>query len=152
MIGLVLAYLTLTILKYTKRYWIEMKKVLFLFILLSGFTPVQKTDISDDIAAAIRTGNAAAISKYFAASVDLKVLDQENIYSKAQAELIIKDFFSKHTLKNFSIAHKSALKNDSQFAIGSLETTSGKFRVNFVMKTVGTVSTITQFRIEHEDE
>jgi hypothetical protein len=129
-----------------------MRKFLVLFILLSGFTSDQKTDISDDIAVAIRSGNASAISKYFAASVDLKVLDQENIYSKAQAELIIRDFFSRHTLKAFSIAHKSALKNDSQFAIGSLETTSGKFRINFVMKTVGATSTITQFRIEHEDE
>ncbi len=130
----------------------QMNKLLFLFVLLAGFVPVSKGDISDDIALAIRTGNAAGISKYFAASVDLKVLDQENIYSKAQAELIIRDFFSKHTLKNFSIAHKSALKNDSQFAIGTLETTTGKFRVNFVMKTVGGSSTITQFRIEHEDE
>jgi hypothetical protein len=95
---------------------------------------------------------SAAIAKYFAASVDLKVLDQENIYSKAQAELILKDFFSKHSLKTFNIAHKSVLKNDSQFAIGTLETTNGKFRVNFVMKTAAGVSTITQFRIEHEDE
>jgi hypothetical protein len=127
-----------------------MKHLLFFCFLLTGFTPI--TDVSDDIAAAIRSGNAAAISKYFATSVDLKVLDQENIYSKAQAELILKDFFSKHTLKNFNIAHKSALKNDSQFAIGTLETTSGKFRINFVMKTAGATSTITQFRIEREDD
>jgi hypothetical protein len=127
-----------------------MRHLLFLFFLLTGFSPAN--DVSDDIASAIRAGNAAAISKYFATSIDLKVLNQENIYSKAQAELILKDFFSKHTLKNFNIAHKSALKNDSQFAIGTLETTSGKFRVNFVMKTTGVTSTITQFRIEREDD
>ena len=129
-----------------------MKNLLFLFLLFTGFTPAPVADVSDDIATAIRAGNAVAISKYFASSVDLKVLEQENIYSKAQAELILKDFFSKHTLKNFSIAHKSALKNDSQFAIGTLETTSGKFRINFVMKTIGSASTITQFRIEREDD
>jgi hypothetical protein len=129
-----------------------MKKLVILILIFAGLAPVCRADASDDIAAAIRTGNSAAISKYFASNVDLKVLNQENIYSKAQAELIIRDFFAKHTIKNFSIAHKSALKNDSQFAIGTLETTSGKFRVNFVMKTVGGTSTITQFRIEHEDE
>jgi hypothetical protein len=129
-----------------------MKKLILLFLLCIGLTSVSKADISDDIAASIRSGNAAAISKYFASSVDLKVLDQENIYSKAQGELIIREFFAKHTVRNFSIAHKSALKNDSQFAIGTLETTNGKFRVNFVMKTIGGTSTITQFRIEHEDE
>jgi hypothetical protein len=130
----------------------SMKTVVLLSFLFNSFIATFSADVSDDIAAAVRTGNAAAIAKYFAASVDLKVLDQENIYSKAQAELILKDFFSKHSLKTFNIAHKSVLKNDSQFAIGTLETTNGKFRVNFVMKTAAGVSTITQFRIEHEDE
>jgi hypothetical protein len=131
-----------------------MKSILFLLFFLSGSFPKDVPDLSDEIASAIRSGNAAALSKYFAANVDLKILDQENIYSKAQAELLIRDFFSKHSLKTFTIAHKSALKNDSQFAIGTLETTTGKFRINFVMKSAigSSVITITQFRIEPEDE
>lgn len=129
-----------------------MNKMLLLMFVLCGFTVPAPADISDEIALAIKGGNAAGISRFFAASVDLKVLEKENIYSKSQAELILKDFFSKHIIKNFSIAHKSALKNDSQFAIGTLETPTGKFRVNFVMKTTGGTSTITQFRIEQEDE
>jgi hypothetical protein len=127
------------------------KSLLILFFFAGHLNPIP-VDISDDVAAAIKSGSAAGISKFFAASVDLKVLDKENIYSKSQAELIIKDFFAKHSVKNFSIAHKSALKNDSQFAIGTLETPTGKFRVNFVMKTASGTSTITQFRIEQEDE
>jgi hypothetical protein len=129
-----------------------MKSLLIVLAICSASLPGVRADLSDEIATAIRSGNAGAIAKYFAGNVDLKILNLENIYSKAQAELLLREFFSKHTLKSFNIAHKSALKNDSQFAIGTLETTSGKFRINFVMKSAGGSSTITQFRIEPEDE
>jgi hypothetical protein len=109
-------------------------------------------DVADQVADAIRTGNAKEISKYFADNVDLKVLDQENIYSKAQAELILQDFFAKHPVAEFTIIHKSLPKNDSQFATGSLKTSNGTYRVHYLMKTATGVTTVTQFRIENSDE
>lgn len=111
-----------------------------------------RTDIADDVAAAIRAGNARQVAGYFADNVDLKVLEQENIYSKAQAELILDDFFVKHPVKAFTIVHKSVPKNDSQFAIGTLETTNGKYRVHYLMKTITGKTSVTQFRIENSDE
>ncbi len=109
-------------------------------------------DIPDDVAAAIRTGDAHKVAEYFATSVDLKVLEQENIYSKAQAELILDDFFAKHPVKGFTIVHKSVPKNDSQFAIGTLETTNGKYRVHYLLKTIVGKTSVTQFRIENSDD
>lgn len=109
-------------------------------------------DIPDDVAAAIRTGDAHKVAGYFADNVDLKVLEQENIYSKAQAELILDDFFVKHPVKGFTIVHKSVPKNDSQFAIGTLETTNGKYRVHYLMKTIIGKTSVTQFRIENSDD
>ena len=111
-----------------------------------------KIDIPDQVADAIRTGNAKMVSKFFADNVDLKVLDQENIYSRAQAELILKDFFTKHPVQEFTIVHKSVPKNDSQFATGTLKTTNGTYRVHYLMKTATGVMTVTQFRIENSDE
>jgi hypothetical protein len=109
-------------------------------------------DVVDDIAAAIRSGNAEALSKYFADNVDLKVLEQENIYSRAQAELILKDFFAKHPIEEFTVVHKSVPKNESQFAIGTLKTSNGVYRVHYLMKASGGSSSVTQFRIETSDE
>jgi hypothetical protein len=117
--------------------------------LIPSFLPM---DLVDDIAIAIRTGNAKEISKYFADNVDLKVLEQENVYSKAQAELIVKDFFAKHPVKGFTVVHKSAPKNASQFAIGTLDTGTGKYRVHYLMKTSGVRTTVTQLRIEPSDD
>lgn len=109
-------------------------------------------DVIDDIAAAIRSGNPKNISKYFIENIDLKINDQEDIYSKQQAEAILKDFFTKHPVKSYTIAHKSLPKNGTQYVIGALETSNGKFRTYFLLKTTGSESQIQQFRIEPENE
>lgn len=109
-------------------------------------------DINDDIANAIRSGNSKELSKFFGENVELKLFDLEDIYSKAQAELIIKDFFKKHTVESFFISHKSTPKNDSMYAIGTLQTTQGKFRTYFFIKKLNNKLVIQQFRIESDKE
>ena len=122
-----------------------------LFIALTYLILGITSDLNEDISNAIKSGNSKAIAAYFADNVDLKILTQEDVYSKSQAELIIKDFFSKHPVKSFKIVHSSS-KNDSQFAIGSLETSTGKFRVYFLLKKSAAKQLIQQFRIETENE
>ncbi len=121
---------------------------LFLLVISSSFT----LDVADDIAGAIRSGNPKNISSYFIDNIDLKVIDQEDVYSKQQAEMILKDFFSKHPVKAYSVAHKSVEKSGSQYVIGTLETTNGKFRTYFLIKTAAGKTLIQQFKIENENE
>ncbi len=92
-------------------------------IFLFAFT----ADVVDEMAVAIRSGNPKNISKYFIENIDLKVIEQEDVYSKQQAEMILKDFFTKHAVKSFNIAHRSTPKNGSQYIIGTLETSNGNF-------------------------
>ncbi len=125
-------------------------KLLIAYFLFS-FSLLSAPGAMDDIVNAVKAGNSKAISTYFTDNVDLKVLQQEDVYSKAQAELIVKDFFSKHAVKSFNIDHKST-KTDSQFAIGKLETSNGKFRVYFLLKKSADKFKIQQFRIEPENE
>lgn len=129
-----------------------MKIKVIVGLLLISATTAFALDIIDDIAGAIRTGNPKNISSYFIESIDLKVIDQEDVYSKQQAEMILKNFFTKHPVKTFSIAHKSVEKNGSQYIIGTLETTNGKFRTYFLVKTAGGKTLIQQFKIENENE
>jgi hypothetical protein len=127
------------------------KAVIALFII--AFTSFAfKIDVIDDVASAIRSGNPKNISKFFIESIDLKVIKQEDVYSKQQAEMILKDFFSKHPVKSFTVAHKSEPKNGSQYVVGALETTNGKFRTYFLIKPSGSQTLIHQFRIETENE
>lgn len=127
------------------------KSVILLF-LISFASFAFTLDAIDDIASAIRSGNPKNISKYFIENIDLKVITQEDVYSKQQAEMILKDFFTKHAVKSFTVAHKSEPKNGSQYVIGTLETSNGKFRTYFLIKTTGTQTLIQQFRIETENE
>lgn len=124
--------------------------IIALMVALVGFSFT--LDVIDDVAAAIRSGNPKNISKYFIDNIDFKVLEQEDIYSKQQAEMILKDFFTKHPVKSYTVAHKSAPKNGSQYVIGTLETTNGKFRTYFLLKTSGTQTLVHQFKIETENE
>lgn len=133
-----------------------MNALLSIFFLLAIIQPpsVPVFDISEDVAAAIRTGNAANVAKFFSGNVDMKILDKEDVYSKAQAELILKDFFAKNPVKSFSIIHKGTSRNGDQFAIGTYETTSGKkYRSYFLLRKEGAgLLTIQQFRFETQDE
>lgn len=126
---------------------------IFMFFTLIQPPTEPVLDISDDVAAAVKTGNAASVSKFFSANVDLKILDKEDVYSKAQAELILKDFFAKNPVKSFAVIHKGTSKNGDQFAIGTYETTAGKkFRSYFLFKKEGAGLTIQQLRFEAQDD
>ena len=110
-------------------------------------------DIPNDVAVAVKTGNASNVAKYFSANVDLKILDKEDVYSKAQAELILKDFFSKNSIKSFEVIHKGTSKNGDQFAIGTYESSAGKkFRTYFLFKKEGADLRVQQLRFEAQDE
>ncbi len=128
------------------------KSAFLLFIISIASFAFNKADVIDDITGAIRSGNPKNISKFFIDNIDLKVIEQEDVYSKEQAEMILKDFFSKHPVKSYTVAHKSDPKNGSQYVIGTLETANGKFRTYFLIKTVGSQSLIQLFRIETENE
>ena len=60
-------------------------------ILLASF--VQQSNI-DEVIGALRSGNSSELSKYFDENVELTLPDKSDSYSKAQAQLIVKDFFA----------------------------------------------------------
>jgi len=110
----------------------------FAFMLLIVSIPLKVNaevpgDIPQAMINALKTGNTAELSKFFNSSIELAILEQEAIYSKQQAELIVKDFFAKHVPTNFVILHKGG-KEGSQYAIGNLTTSTGNYRVTMLIK------------------
>jgi hypothetical protein len=127
------------------------RKIVLLIATLFIFGLGLNAQIPDDIIAGIRSGNAAKLSKYFNQNVELLVLDYECSCSKPQAQQVVNDFFGKYPPAKFTIIHQGG-KGDSNYAIGSLETQNGKFRVYFLIKTINQVSFIHQLRIEVQTE
>ena len=130
-----------------------LKHILLLVILLLSLKSIAFQEAKNQqIAATFKSGNAKELAKHFGKTVDLSVLDKEKVYSKAQAELIIKDFFSKHNPTGFKVIHQGASKAGMRYGIGELQTVKGNFRVSFYTKknSAGSV-VIQQLRIDTND-
>jgi len=103
----------------------------------------------ENITSAIQSGDVEKLAQHFDNNVDMKILDKENIFSKAQAKLLLKDFFSSHTPQSFTISHKGGPES-AKFAIGNLKTSNGNFRVYFLFKQKDQQIIIQKFRIEND--
>jgi hypothetical protein len=99
-------------------------------LLLSSF--VAQNGI-DDVIGALRSGNTTQLSSYFDDNVELTLPDKSDSYSKAQAQLIVKDFFGNNGVKGFELKHKGDSPG-GHFCIGTLQTNAGNFRTNVFMK------------------
>ncbi len=102
----------------------------------------------DQISAAILSGNAKAVSAFFIASIDLTVLNTEDVYSKEQAEVILAKFFNENKPAAFEIKHQGKSKLEDFFYIGDLNTDKGLYRLTFFLKKESNVFRVKQFRIE----
>ncbi len=116
---------------------------------IAGAEPVPDK-VPPEIVTAFKTGNYRELGRRFNNSVELVVLENENVYSKTQAEIIIKDFFSKYPPVGFVVRHEES-REGLCYAIGRLTTKQGSFRVVILLKTKGEEVTINQLRIEKDD-
>lgn len=108
-------------------------------------------EIPIEIFDALKKGDSEKLSTYLNENVELVILDNENVYSRTQATLILADFFKKHKPENFVLLHQGGT-DGSLFAIGNLSTSSDIFRVYFLLKKINSKYHIHQLRIELENE
>ena len=101
----------------------------------------------DEVALAMRSGNVSQLSGYFDNSVDISMPDISDTYSKTQAELIIRDFFTTNRVQNFQVKHKGE-NGGSQFCIGILKTSNGDFRTTLFMKMKGDRQMLQELRFQ----
>jgi hypothetical protein len=124
---------------------------LSLILLLAAFVQPARSEIPEGVISAISTGNSALLAGYFNPSLTLAILDKEDIYTRQQAELIMKDFFARNTPSSFTVLHKGG-KEGSQYAIGNLVTPGNVFRVTIYLKVKDNKSLIHQLRFEKDGE
>ena len=97
----------------------------------SSFKPINGID---DVISALRVGNATEVGKYIDENVELALPDKSDTYSKAQAIMILKDFFANNVVSGFETKHTGD-NSGNQFCIGTLHTKSGDYRTTVFMKT-----------------
>jgi pyridoxal/pyridoxine/pyridoxamine kinase len=125
-----------------------MKKALFYLFLLIQFSAY--ADTFDEVVTAIKSANAGEVAKYFNPNVELTILTSEGVYSKQQAEIIVKNFFSSNPPKSVVIQHKGSSAQGSKYAIANYESAQGKYRVYIFMKESAGKMLIHELRFEKE--
>ncbi|UKN01230.1 DUF4783 domain-containing protein [Paracrocinitomix mangrovi] len=96
---------------------------------------------------AFKNGKAEVIATSFNDNVDLSIDGKSDLYSKSQAEQILKTFFADHPVSSFEVIHKGS-SGQSDYFIGEL-TSKGNavFKVTINSKTLGGVQRITTLTI-----
>jgi hypothetical protein len=116
-----------------------------LAIVLSSFG--QNNTSIDEVIGALRSGNANELSRYFDDNVEVTLPVKSDSYSKAQAQLILKDFFANNDVRGFELKHKGDSPG-GHYCIGTLQTKSGNFRAHVFMKSKGDKELVKELRFQ----
>ena len=104
----------------------------------------------DKIAELIKQGNATELAKFFAANVDVSILDNTSVYSKTQTGVILDKFFKENKPQSVKILHRVNSNTNYNFAVLILTTDKGKFRISFTLKEVSGAMAMIELRVETE--
>ena len=112
-----------------------MRKLFFLStiviaFLMSAFKPITGLD---DVINALKGGNAQELSKYIDDNIEISLPDKSDNYSRTQAVMVLKDFFSNNGVTGFDVQFKGE-NGGGQYCIGNLKTKSGVYRTTVFMK------------------
>jgi len=125
-----------------------MKRLLLIVtgaLMLSSF--VRFSGISEVISA-LKAGNATEMAKSFDNTVEITLPEKSGSYSKSQAEVVLRDFFSTNNIKSFAVIHQGE-NAGSQFCIGTLTTKNGVFRTTIYMKQKADKQLLQEIRLEN---
>ena len=110
---------------------------------------VPAMDLKTSILTAFRTGNEKLVAVYFSLNVDVSVLEKENLYSKPQAEQVLKNFFIENKPTGFNLNHEGNSSN-VKYYIGTLVTAKLKYRVTINVKSTNGKEEISHLTIQKE--
>ena len=131
-------------------------KKLFLFVIsctLLFFTVRAQTGHPpmEDVVNAIKTNRIEDLSRYFDNIVPITINNSQTIYSRNQAEVVLKDFFERNIPKDFLIMDNGSPNSATKFIIGNLLTPSGtKYNVYILMKQKNTDFFLQEIRLNKE--
>ncbi len=125
-----------------------MKLLSIIMLIFLGLSVSAQNAVLDKAEAALKTGNHKALSELFAESIDLTVKSENDVFSRSQAEQVLKNFFSKNKVKSYRTLHNGESRQGLKYAVGEIETSTGTYRVTIHIKEINNKTVIHQLRIE----
>lgn len=109
-----------------------------------------KADDIEKIADLLKQGNAHELARMFSSNVDMNILDETNVYSKAQSEMILDKFFKENKPHTVKLLHRVSSNPNYNFGVIILGTEKGKFRISYTLREINKVMVVIELRIETE--
>lgn len=128
-----------------------MKRAFIIITIFVALTAFVNPIINEKIATAIKNGNSAAIASFFNKTVDLTLPKNEGVFSKSQAEIILKNFFTTNKPTDFKVVHDGESKNNTLYSIGNLITANGVYRTYILYQENANNIVILELRIESDE-
>ena len=119
--------------------------LLFVFALI--VTSFKTLTGLEDVINALRTGNATELSRYVDDNIEISLPDKSDSYSRAQAVMVLQDFFVNNGVKGFELQFKGE-NGGSQFCVGKLTTRTGSYRTTVFMKTKNGKQLVKEIRFQ----
>lgn len=132
----------------------EFRKIAVLILLAFAFVSldVSAQSLNNKIAGAIRTANSKELSVYFNNTLDIALPGNEGTFSKAQAEMVMRDFFAKNPPVTFTLNREGRSKDGSEFGIGTYKCGKHEYRTSFLLKPVQGNLLIHQLKFGGDDD
>lgn len=124
--------------------------IILAFMAMPSFFFWQK---NEKFATELKTGNAKGLATFFASKIEINMPHAEGLYSKNQAEQLLKNFFSQYPPTNYVQLHAgSSTGKQETYLIGKLSCKNQEFRSFILYHTENNMDIITELRFEPEKE
>ena len=125
--------------------------ILLTFIAVFFLTSSIFAQIPDDLISSLKSGDDKILAGYFNQNIELVLPGHDDVFSKSQAQQLVAKFFKEYPPSSFSLIHQRPSGSEGAgYAIGTLVTSNGNFRVVFLLKNANGKAMIHQLRIEKQ--
>ncbi|WP_439185299.1 DUF4783 domain-containing protein [Carboxylicivirga taeanensis] len=123
--------------------------LLVMVITLATSKAQQTAALPDGVIMAVKRSDAQKLSVTFNEQIEIILPHKTAVYSRKQAEMVLKDFFDQNQVTEFKLIHQGK-KDKASYAIANYYTSNGQFRFTFLTKPKNGKIYIHQIRIERQ--
>ncbi|MEL7120515.1 MAG: DUF4783 domain-containing protein [Bacteroidota bacterium] len=127
-----------------------MKTLMCCFLLVSALSTSPVGINMQDITRAIGKGDAETLGMYFDQTVEVAIIENEDVYKRPEAVQMLKTFFVNNQPRSYTQVHRGTSESkDSMYSIGKLVTQGGStYRVYLYMNISGNKHLIKEVRFD----
>ncbi len=104
----------------------------------------------DELINAVEKSNVNNISVYIGKNVSLTFPDRTAVYSKQQADVVLKDFFNNNSTLTYANVQRTITSNAAS-CIGTLYTNKAKYRLSMYLAQVNGKYYLQELRVEYSN-